>query len=61
MTGDDRKFLPGTVWLVGAGPGNPDLLTRKAERLLQRADIVFYDALVGPGVLERLRKKKSSI
>ncbi len=54
MTGDDRKFLPGTVWLVGAGPGNPDLLTRKAERLLQRADIVFYDALVGPGVLEMI-------
>jgi uroporphyrin-III C-methyltransferase len=44
-------FLPGTVWLVGAGPGDPDLLTRKAERLLRRADIVFHDALVGDGVL----------
>ena len=44
-------FPRGTVWLVGAGPGDPELLTRKAEGLLKRADIVFFDALVGPGVL----------
>lgn len=44
-------FAPGSVWLVGAGPGDPELLTRKAERLICHADIVFHDALVGPGVL----------
>jgi len=44
-------FPAGSVWLVGAGPGDPDLLTRKAERLIRQASIIFHDALVGPGVL----------
>jgi len=44
-------FAPNDVWLVGAGPGDPELLTRKAERLLREASVVFYDALVGPEVL----------
>lgn len=52
MQPDD--FAPGTVWLVGAGPGDPELLTMKAVRLIERADIVFYDALVGDGVLALL-------
>lgn len=47
-----NDFPPGTVWLVGAGPGDPELLTRKAERLIRTADVIFYDALVGPGVLD---------
>jgi len=53
MTQDD--FAPGTVWLIGAGPGDPEILTRKAERLLGVADVIFYDALVGFGVLALAR------
>lgn len=45
-------IAPGEVWLVGAGPGDPDLLTRKAERLICAASVIFHDALVGQGVLD---------
>lgn len=41
----------GKVYLVGAGPGAPDLITMRAMEVLKRADVVFHDALVHPGVL----------
>lgn len=46
---------PGTVALVGAGPGDPGLLTLKAAQLLGEADVVLTDRLVGPGVLVHVR------
>ena len=58
---DSRDFPTGKVWLVGAGPGDPELLTRKAERLIGAASVIFYDALVGPGVLRLARPGTRSV
>ena len=45
------EFAPGSVWLVGAGPGDPGLLTLHAAHALARADVVLHDALVAPEIL----------
>jgi len=46
MAMDQRKERKGTVYLVGAGPGDPELITKKAERIIKEADVILYDRLV---------------
>lgn len=48
---DFPPFLPGSVWLVGAGPGGPGLLTLLAYHALAQADVIVHDALVSPHIL----------